>query len=281
MWCDSHVHIVGPADRYRQVATRTYRAGVASVETLKSLGARRGIGRFVIVQPSFYGTDNSATLDALDALGGNGRGVAVLDPATASADTLAAFDRHGVRGLRLNLYSPVKGPGSSAPDKVFAATADIARRVGWHVQVVAALPILLSVADALARAPAAVVIDHYGLYGDKRPDSEEGRRLLDLMRLPHVWMKVSAPYRHDRGPLNTKPDREWLAALLAAAPHRCVWGSDWPHPPAHDTHQGPAIETPYRALSYETLVDDFLAALPSPDLVERVMGGNAARLYGF
>jgi predicted TIM-barrel fold metal-dependent hydrolase len=281
MWCDSHVHIVGPADRYRQVATRTYRAGVAGVETLISLGARRGIGQFVIVQPSFYGTDNSATLDALDALKGNGRGVAVLDPATASADTLAALDRRGVRGLRLNLYSPVKGPGDSAPDKVFAATADIARRVGWHVQVVAALPILLSVADALARAPAAVVIDHYGLYGDKRPESEEGRRLLDLVRLPHVWMKVSAPYRHDRGPLNTKPDREWLAALLAAAPHRCVWGSDWPHPPAHDTHRGPAIETPYRPLSYETLVDDFLAALPSPDLAERVMGGNAARLYGF
>jgi predicted TIM-barrel fold metal-dependent hydrolase len=81
--------------------------------------------------------------------------------------------------------------------------------------------------------------------------------------------------------MNTQPDREWLAALIAAAPHRCVWGSDWPHPPEHTQHQGAMVETPYRALSYETLVDDFIAALPSPDLVEQVMGGNAARLYGF
>ena len=87
-----------------------------------------------------------------------------------------------------------------------------------------------------------VVIDHYGLYGDARPDSANGRRLLDLVALPHVWMKLSAPYRHDRGPLNTKPDREWLAALIAAAPGRCVWGSDWPHPPAHEQQKGASLK---------------------------------------
>ena len=70
-----------PGRKYPQVPERAYLAGVASVETLQSLGATRGISRFVIVQPSFYGADNSATLDALDALEGNGRGVAVIDPA--------------------------------------------------------------------------------------------------------------------------------------------------------------------------------------------------------
>ena len=86
--------------------------------------------------------------------------------------------------------------------------------IGWHVQVIAPLPGLLANAAMLAEAPVPVVIDHYGLYGNRRPDSAEGRRLLDLVPpLPHVWMKLSAPYRHDRGPLNTRPDREWLAAL--------------------------------------------------------------------
>ena len=68
MRCDCHVHIVGSADKYPQVPERAYLAGVASVETLQRLGAARGISRFVVVQPSFYGADNSATLDALDAL---------------------------------------------------------------------------------------------------------------------------------------------------------------------------------------------------------------------
>src|SRR5438105_3324919 len=104
MRCDSHVHIVGPTDRYRQVPNRTFTADIASVATLKRLGAARGIDRFVIVQPSFYGTDNSPTLDALDELAGNGRGVAVIDPANTPADKLADYDRRGMRGVRLNLY---------------------------------------------------------------------------------------------------------------------------------------------------------------------------------
>jgi predicted TIM-barrel fold metal-dependent hydrolase len=281
MRCDSHVHIVGPTDRYPQVPERTYLAGVASVETLRRLGEKRGITRFVIVQPSFYGTDNSAVLDALDELGGQGRGVAVIDPGATSSDTLAAYHRRGVRGLRINLYSPIKAPGGDTLEGAFAATAEAAGTMGWHVQVIAPLPVLLANVDALAKAPLPVVIDHYGLYGDRRPDSADGRRLLDLVARPHVWMKLSAPYRHDRGPLNTQPDRAWLAALIAAALDRCLWGSDWPHPPAHEQQNGASLNAPYRALPYETLVDDFLAALPSADLAERIMSENAARLYGF
>ena len=281
MRCDGHVHIVGPARQYPQVAERTYLAGAASVDTLKRLGAAHGITRFVVVQPSFYGADNSATLNALDELGGNGRGVAVIDPKATSPQTLAMFHRRGVRGLRINLYSPIKAPGGDTLETSFAATADAARATGWHVQVIAPLPVLLANASIVERAPVPVVIDHYGLYGNERPDSANGRRLLDLVRLPHVWVKLSAPYRHDRGPVNMKPDREWLAALIAATPDRCVWGSDWPHPPPHEQQKGADLEAPYRALSYKTLVDEFLAALPSADFAERIMRDNAERLYGF
>jgi predicted TIM-barrel fold metal-dependent hydrolase len=281
MRCDSHVHIVGPAQEYPQAAERTYLAGEASVETLKRLGAARGITRFVIVQPSFYGSDNSMTLDALDALGGNGRGVAVIDPKTTSPETLAKFHKRGVRGLRINLYSPIKSPSGDTLETSFAATAVAARIMDWHVQVIAPLPVLLAKINLLAGAPVPIVIDHYGLYGHERPDSFVGRCLLGLVSLPHVWVKLSAPYRHDRGPLNTRPDREWLAALVDAAPDRCVWGSDWPHPPAHEQQKGASLEAPYRALSYETLVDEFLAALRSDDAADLIMGDNAERLYGF
>ena len=281
MRCDSHVHVVGPHASYPQVPERTYLAGVADVAALQTLGAARGITRFVVVQPSFYGADNSATLDALDELSGNGRGVAAIDPKATSPETLAMFHRRGVRGLRINLYSPVKAPGGDTLEASFAATAAAARMHDWHVQVIAPLPGLLPNADVLAKSPVPVVIDHYGLYGDKCPESAEGRRLLDLIRLPHVWMKLSAPYRHDRGPLNIAPDREWIAALIEAAPDRCVWGSDWPHPPHNDDHRGASLEAPYRPLSYTTLVDEFIAALPSIDCAARVMGDNAARLYDF
>jgi predicted TIM-barrel fold metal-dependent hydrolase len=281
MRCDSHVHIVGPLARYPQVDERTYLAGVAALDALRRNGAPHGITRFVVVQPSFYGTDNSATLDALDALGDNGRGVAVLDPAAATADMLEDFQRRGVRGLRINLYSPIRAPAGDRLDRAFAATAALAQRMGWHVQVITPLGVLLGHADALARASVPVVIDHYGLYGDRRPDSAEGQALLDLVRLPHVWIKLSAPYRLADGPISTRPDRAWLAALVAAAPARCVWGSDWPHPPPHEAHSGADVEAPYRALCYAELVENFLAALPSAEFAERILQENPARLYGW
>src|ERR1019366_7757424 len=137
MRCDSHVHIVGPAQKYPQVPERTYLAGMASVETLQRLGAPGGITRFVIVQPSFYGADNSMTLDALDALGPNGRGVAVIDPKVTVPDTLQEFHQRGVRGLRINLYSPIKAPGGDTLETSFAATAAAAGMMGGHVQVIA------------------------------------------------------------------------------------------------------------------------------------------------
>ena len=89
MLCDSHVHVVGPLDKNPQAANRTYIADVAPVDTLQRLGIERGFTRFVIVQPSFYGTDNSVTLKALDDLNGNGRGVAVVDPKDVTPEQLA------------------------------------------------------------------------------------------------------------------------------------------------------------------------------------------------
>jgi len=76
-------------------------------------------------------------------------------------------------------------------------------------------------------------------------------------------------------------NQAWLAAILAVAAERCVWGSDWPHTPPHALHTDSASARPYRALSYARLVDDFIGAVGSSALAERIMRDNPARLYGF
>ena len=187
--------------------------------------------------------------------------------------------RRGIRGLRINLYSPLAA--NKRMDDSFAATAAVAKKMNWHIQVIAPLPVLLKSEKLLAQSPVPIVIDHYGVYGKARPESEDGTRLLQLLRHPHVWMKLSAPYRLDDGPMSTRPDREWVAELYAAAPPRCVWGSDWPHPPEASAHKGSDAAAPYRDLSYDALVNDFIAALPSPRLADQIMRDNPARLYGF
>jgi predicted TIM-barrel fold metal-dependent hydrolase len=280
MRCDSHVHIIGPIAQYPQVKTRTYLAPPASLDELARAAAPRDVTRFVIVQPSFYGTDNSMLLESLDALGPRGRGVAVIDPAQTSKAMLEDYAVRGVRGLRINLYSPGKaGEGQLARE--FRAMANVAGTMGWHVEVIAPIAILAEAATLLVRTDVTVVIDHYGVYGHSRPESAAGRVLLELLELPHVWMKLSAPYRVSDDPLETRPDPAWVAAMLERARERCVWGSDWPHTPAHEAQQGPDVAGVYRPLSYAALVDEFTGALKSDGLASMILADNPARLYEF
>lgn len=280
MRCDCHVHVVEPIGQGAQVPERTYLAAPALLGTLVRLGGARSIDRFVIVQPSFYGDDNSVLLRALADLNGKGRGVAVLRAAARDLD-LVAMHRQGVRGLRVNLYSPAAGRDHQPLSGLFGQMAAIAESMQWHVEIIAPLQVLVENEGEIRRSPVPVVIDHYGLYGNAGPTSSEGQRLLDMIGADHIWMKLSAPYRHGKGPLAVDPDTAWLRALLSAAPDRCVWGSDWPHPPPHDTHTGPDVITAYRQIAYGTLVDRFVDAVGSSSTVEAVFGDNAARLYGF
>ena len=279
MRCDSHVHIVGPADRHPQVAERTYLADVATLKQLERVSASRAIRRFVIAQPSFYGTDNSMLLEGLDALAGRGRGVAVINPETTSARTLSGMASQGVRGLRINLYSPLREKAPLATR--FEAVEGYARDLNWHIEVIAPIKLLAENASLLRNSRVPVVIDHYGLYASTGPDRPEGISLLELLARPHVWIKLSAPYRVSGDPLATRADPAWVGAILKVAPDRCVWGSDWPHTPPHDQHMGSTVLSPYRSLRYETLVDDFMAATGSAELAERILSDNPARLYSF
>jgi predicted TIM-barrel fold metal-dependent hydrolase len=279
MRCDCHVHIVGPVDRYPQAAGRTYLADVATLKQLERVSAPRAVRRFVIVQPSFYGTDNTVLLESLNALGDRGRGVAVISPETISARTLSAMSTQGVRGLRLNLYSPLR---ETSPLAVrFEAVAGPAYELNWHIEIIAPIKTLVENSALLQRSRVPVVIDHYGLHAGTRPDQSEGVALLSLLACRHVWIKLSAPYRVSQDPRAVKPDPAWLAAMLAVAPDRCLWGSDWPHTPPHDEHKGGSVIAPYRSIRYETAVDEFIAGVGSEGLAERILSDNPARFYGF
>lgn len=279
--CDCHVHIVGSPSQYPQVADRSYTAGSAPIETLRELGRPMGVSRWVLVQPSFYGTDNSCVLDTLDALKGDGRGVIVADPAALTRAQLEEYARRGVCGVRVNFYSKFNPLAKSGVGDVLRQFGAILPRSGWHMEVIANLSTVVEAQEAIRNSTLPIILDHYGVPGDATPQSDSGRALLDLLRLPHVWMKLSAPYRVGADPLATVPPGEWLAALLETAPDRCVWGSDWPHPPSRGDQRDKEETLPYRSIDYPRLLSDFLDALPDPRLAPYILISNPARLYGF
>src|SRR6202047_140194 len=77
--CDCHTHIHGDPEKFPFFAARTYTPEPASPEERAPLPSALHIDRVVIVTPSVYGSDNSATLFGMEARGASARGVAVID----------------------------------------------------------------------------------------------------------------------------------------------------------------------------------------------------------
>src|SRR5262245_4059333 len=80
--CDCHTHIHGDPEKFPFFSGRVYTPEVALPEEMAALHKALHIQRVVIVTPSVYGTDNSATLYGMKARGANARGVAVIDDKT-------------------------------------------------------------------------------------------------------------------------------------------------------------------------------------------------------
>jgi predicted TIM-barrel fold metal-dependent hydrolase len=75
------------------------------------------------------------------------------------------------------------------------------------------------------------VIDHMGyMLEEDGLGPEDFQRLLQVLETGFCWLKLSAPYRiAKKRPLSVVAPMG--RAIIATAPHRCIWGSDWPHIP--------------------------------------------------
>lgn len=159
--CDCHVHVVGGAARYPMVAQRHYTPAAAPHEALLSHLQGIGLQRSVIVQPSFYGSDNRCLLDSLARLQGAGRGVAVLDDG-ADDELLAQLRACGVRGLRVDVESTgVRDAG--VVEGSLRRWADRLAPLGWHLQLYAAHTTVAQLAPVLRALAVPVVLDHFAL----------------------------------------------------------------------------------------------------------------------
>src|ERR1700722_18892456 len=158
--CDCHTHIHGDLAKFPFFAGRVYTPEPASPEEMSALHKALHIERVVIVTPSVYGTDNSATLFGMKARGATARGVAVIDDKTPEAD-LDALDVAGIRGFRFNLATGgVSDPTVGRPR--FQAAIERVKNRKWHVQLFTSLAMISAIKDLVANSPVPVVFDHFG-----------------------------------------------------------------------------------------------------------------------
>ncbi|GAA4325189.1 amidohydrolase family protein [Pigmentiphaga soli] len=276
--CDCHNHVVGTQADYPMDPHRVYTAGPASVDALMAHRAQLGIARTVLVQASFYGTDNRCMLDGLARLGASGRGVAVLDPDVADAE-LDRLHGLGVRGVRVNLETSGTRDPKQAADQILPLSRKLAR-LGWHIQLYAGLSVIAALAPQLATLPVQVVIDHFGrAKAAEGPDQPGFGQLLDLVRGGNAYVKLSGA-RH----ASSRPDRSDVAplarALIAAEPERLVWGTDWPHTARRADGSRTEI-APFEPTDDAAQLALLQSWCESEEEWRRILSDNPARLYGF
>jgi predicted TIM-barrel fold metal-dependent hydrolase len=273
---DCHVHIIGPQSKYPMVASRAYTPPEATVAQLLTLHKRLGIARTVLVQPSFYGIDNSCMLDALAQLGDSARGIAVVAPTIADAE-LRAMDANGVRGVRINLESSGNRDANAAK-AMLTAMAKKVQPLGWHIQVYAVLPVINQLTTTIADLSVPVVLDHFGGLTAADGTGQKGfLGLLDLVRAGKAYVKLSAPYRVSKAK-GYADVGDFAQSLIYARRDHMLWGSDWPHTQTIPGRKNDEV-TPFSKMDDNTSMRQLNSWYPD-DLTRRmILVDNPVKLY--
>lgn len=279
--CDCHTHIHGDPAKFPFFSGRVYTPELASPEEMTAVHKALHIERVVIVTPSVYGPDNSATLFGMKARGATARGVAVIDDKTPDGD-LDTMNQLGIRGIRLNLATGgVNDPKVGRPR--FQAAVERVKTRNWHVQLFTSLSMISAIKDLVATSPVPVVFDHFGgaqaELGVEQPGFAD---LLELVKSDKAYVKISGAYRASRLAPDYSDAAPLARALIAANADRIIWGTDWPHP---DSVTQPGRKnsdvTPLLQIDDGRLLNQLPMWAPDEATRKKILVDNPARLYGF
>ena len=266
--CDSHLHVFGPYGLFPLNDDRSYTPPEAPLAAYQSVMRTLGLQRAAIVHGSAHGLDIRATVHAVEALGKNGRGVAVLPPTVKHVE-LDRLNNSGIRGTRV--VTKVRGgvdPGASQ------ALAKRIARLGWHLQLLIDGPTEMeSIAPLLRELPVPFVIDAIGGFRPQDGVNHPGFKvLLKLLESGRGWVKLIGAERRTRTGAPAFADVSPLArAVIETRPDRVLWGTDWPH----------VMAWTYPVPDDADLLDGLLQMDASDAQRQAILVDNPVALYGF
>jgi len=267
--CDCHAHILGPAARFPYSDERVYTPPDCLLADYRAMLTALGLARAVLVQPSVYGSDNRVLLNALDAMQGAWRGVAVVEP-DVSASALQEIHAAGVRGVRVNVVDVQSNKGV-LPLKQLRGLAERIAPLGWHMEFLLHVHEFPRLDQLLAGFPVDVVFGHLGYLPTQLGIGDAGfQALLRLLQAGRAWVKLTGPYRLSGSKLPYADVVPFAHALLDAEPRQIVWGSDWPH-----------VMVKGAMPNDGDLMDMLSTWIPDPSIRHQVLVSNPERLYGF
>jgi predicted TIM-barrel fold metal-dependent hydrolase len=278
--CDCHVHSFDPA-RLPYLPQRPFTPPPATVDDLRELLHQLHLDRVVIVQPLFYGTNNSYLMDAIRQLGPNARALAIIDKATPRT-ALEEMATGGFRGVRLNFETS----GVADPDAIKAqidAVTEQMRGLNWYLHFYSQPSVIAKLKDHLAQQPLPVVIDHFGgARAAQGPDEQGFDAVVDLVRTGRAYVKISGANRISQKEPDFSDAAPLAQALVNANPDRILWGTDWPHlNPAYGRGKPLTEISPPLPIDDGLVLNQLARWVPDPAIRKKILVDNPARLYGF
>jgi len=264
---DCHAHVFGPQDRFPLLEKTHFVPHLCPLQRYSTMLRALGCERAVLVQPSVYGTDNSAIEDALaQSWEVELRAVAVVSPAITDLE-LERLHSLGFRGIRFNTTSATRGLKLTDA----RAMADRIGHLGWHLQFYTNLVTQPEAEEILASLPVPIVLDHFGhIRTSDGMAAPAFQSLLRLLRRDNCHAKLMGPYFISEQFPNYPDITPFAQAMIETAPDRVLWGSDWPHASGREKMPDDA-----------DLAEMLARWAPDEKTRHRILVENPQRLYGF
>jgi len=267
---DSQFHVLGPAERYPVRPGAAYEMPSATWEAARRMHQALGIARGIVVQTTTYGADHRVVLDGLAALGPGYKGCAnALVFESASDADLERLHAAGVRGARFSFRQAL---GAVLSRAAFDRAVGKLRELGWYMKIQPEQNGIVESVSWFEHLDLPILIDHMG-----RADAALGperdpniAKLRELLARGNFWVMLSLGEKISRAGPPYDDVVPLARALIDAAPERCVWASDWPHPVSK---KQPPNDADLLELLYRYVRDD--AEL------HRILVDNPSRLFGY
>ncbi len=243
-----------------------------SVELLLKVMREHAVSGAVLIQPSYYGWDNSYMMDCCDRYPGKFAAVVRVDQASPSApDDLDFWVRQrGARGIRLTMgqYTKSTWRGGEPEFPLWDRIRELGIVAGYLINPHHAD----MVRDMLRKYPEVpVMIDHFGLpYYNSKLDLDAFERIGELAEFTQVYLKMSAmrhfsalPFPHE----DILPLAERALQFFGAS--RILWATDFC--------------STYGAYNYREGIDIVERYMPfiSAEEKEQLFYGTAMKLFDF
>lgn len=267
--CDTHVHIFD-SKKYLYQSKRGYTPHDCTSDDLMRMHHQIGISRSVLIQASVHGTNNQAVLDRCKIDPVNNRCVISIDKNIKESD-IEYFHNIGARGIRINLVDK-GGMPFQAIEEVFEISKMISN-FGWHIEFLIHIDDDdIKLRNILENTNVPIVVGHFGYMNAAKGLAEKNfQEFLSLLEDGQCWVKLTGPYRISNEPSTPYSDvLPFAKKIIATAPSRTLWGSDWPHVMIRDIMPDDSELT--------NLISQWM---PSKELQELILVKNPEILYGF